>query len=209
MTVTVNGLLARAMQKLSCFAGSRHGIAAIEFALVMPVMALIYVGFVVITNGVALNRKVSIMAHTLADLTARVQIVTDSERDLVFSAARAVLSPYAPAGVTLVLSSVYIDSNGVAKVVWSDANRSGAALTRGGVYTFPAGAAGLAIRNSSLIVGDVTYPYFDGWAEVLSSLGFPMSAFRDGVLTMRETRTLTPRLVPRISRIMSNGTVYQ
>ncbi|MBS7696332.1 MULTISPECIES: TadE/TadG family type IV pilus assembly protein [unclassified Chelatococcus] len=199
----------RKLRNLRCFASSREGIAAIEFALVMPVMALIYVGFVVITNGVALNRKVSIMAHTLADLTARVQIVTDSERDLVFSAARAVLAPYATGGVTLVLSSVYIDSNGVAKVVWSDANRSGAALTRGSDYTFPAGAAGLAIRNSSLIVGDVTYPYIDGWADVLSSLGFPMSAFRDGVLTMRETRTLTPRLVPRISRITSNGTVYQ
>lgn len=172
-------------------------------------MALIYVGFVVITNGVAVNRKVSIMAHTLADLTARVQTVSDNERDLVFSAARAVLAPYAPGGVTLVLSSIYIDGNGVAKVVWSDANRSGAALVRGAVYTFPANAAGLAIRNSSLIVGDVTYPYIDGWADVLGSLGFPLSAFRDGVLTMRETRTMAPRVVPRIARVLSNGTVYQ
>ncbi|PXW54715.1 Flp pilus assembly protein TadG [Chelatococcus asaccharovorans] len=195
--------------KCGSFTRSRDGVAAIEFALVMPVMALIYIGFVVITNGVALNRKVSIVAHTLADLTARVQILSDSERDLVFSAARAVLAPYATGGVTLVLSSIYIDSNGVAKVVWSDANRSGAALVPGDVYTFPAGAAGLAIRNSSLIVGDVTYPYFDGWAAVLRSLGFPITAFRDGVLTMRETRAMAPRVVPRIARIISNGTVYQ
>lgn len=209
MTGVMSRLRGRLLLSRRYFRAATDGIAAIEFALIMPVMALIYVGFVVLTTGVAINRKVSIMAHTLADLTARVQAVSDNERDLVFSAVQAVLAPYVSASAILVLSSIYVDGNGNATVVWSDANKSGAALTRGSRYTFSAAAAGMAIRNSSLIIGDVTYPYADSWADVLRSLGFPIRAFRNGVLTMRETRSMTPRLVPRIARITSNGTVYQ
>jgi len=195
--------------RLRAFGRAREGVAAIEFALILPVMLLIYLGMVVLTTGIAIDRKVSTMAYTLADLTARAQAVTNNDRDLMFSAARAILAPYATTNVTLVLSSVYFDNNGRATVSWSDANKAGAALTRGSTYVLPDYATSLAMPNSSLIIGQVTYPYAEGWVGVLTSLGFSIGGFQNGVLTMRETSYMRPRLVPRVARVINDSTIYQ
>jgi Flp pilus assembly protein TadG len=199
------GSLAR---RLRAFARADEGVAAIEFAMILPVMLLIYLGLVVITTGIAIDRKVGTVAFTLADLTARAQAITNADRDITFSAARAILAPYPATGVTLVLTSVFIDDNGRATVSWSDANKAGAALTRGSNYVLPDYAAGLAMPDSSLIIGEVTYPYAEGWTGVLASLGFSIGGFRDGILTMHEKSYMRPRLVPRIPRVIDEDTVY-
>ncbi|MFC7397674.1 TadE/TadG family type IV pilus assembly protein [Chelatococcus sp. GCM10030263] len=195
-------------QRLRGFARAEEGVAAIEFAMILPAMLLIYLGLVVITTGIAIDRKVGTMAFTLADLTARAQAITNADRDIMFSAARAILAPYSATGATLVLTSIYIDDNGRATVSWSDANKAGAALTRGANYVLPDYAAGLAMPSSSLIIGEVTYPYAEGWTGVLASLGFSIGGFRDGILTMHEKSYMRPRLVPRIPRVVDEDTVY-
>jgi Flp pilus assembly protein TadG len=195
-------------QHLRAFVRAEQGVAAIEFAMILPLMLLIYLGLVVITTGIAIDRKVGTMAFTLADLTARAQAITNTDRDIMFGAARAILAPYPATSVTLVLTSIYIDDNGRATVSWSDANKAGAALTRGSNYVLPDYAAGLAMPNSSLILGEVTYPYAEGWTGVLDSLGFSIGGFRDGILTLHEKSYMRPRLVPRIPRVVDEDTVY-
>ena len=49
----------------------RRGIAAIEFAVIVPLMLVMFFGTVEFSSGVAVDRKVTLMARTLSDLTSQ------------------------------------------------------------------------------------------------------------------------------------------
>ena len=49
----------------------RRGIAATEFALIVPIMLVLFFGTVEFSSGIAVDRKVTLMARTLADLTSQ------------------------------------------------------------------------------------------------------------------------------------------
>ena len=54
--------------RLASFAKSRAGTAAVEFAIVLPVAVLVYVGAVEISDGVMASRRVTTLTKTLVDL---------------------------------------------------------------------------------------------------------------------------------------------
>lgn len=187
--------------RLAVFWRDRRGVAAVEFALVLPLMLIMYLGMAVTTIGISIDRKLTIASRALADLTAQRGRISDSEKDNIFAAAAAVMAPYSPAGAELALFSVYIDSKGAARVCWSDANKAGIAPAAGSAYTFPPSAADLT-RNvsSSVIVGQVTYPYSTGLAGVFEMLGLFGGVFDNGVLRMSETTYMRPRSVAQVAR---------
>ena len=55
----------------------RRGVAAIEFAMIVPIMLVLFFGTVEFSSGVAVDRKVSLMARTLSDLTSQSTAVAD------------------------------------------------------------------------------------------------------------------------------------
>ena len=48
-----------------------RGVAAIEFAMIVPIMLVMFFGTVEFSSGVAVNRKVTLMAQTFSDLVSR------------------------------------------------------------------------------------------------------------------------------------------
>jgi Flp pilus assembly protein TadG len=56
-----------------------RGIAATEFGLIVPIMLVMFFGTVEFSSGMAVNRKVALMARTLADLTSQSLSVADSD----------------------------------------------------------------------------------------------------------------------------------
>ena len=61
----------RAIQRVIRFARDRRGVSALEFALVAPMMITLYFGCVEVSDGVAVDRKVSLTSATLANLVAQ------------------------------------------------------------------------------------------------------------------------------------------
>lgn len=187
--------------RLGIFRRDRRGVAAVEFALVLPLMLVMYIGMAVVTVGISIDRKLTIASRALADLAAQRSRISDSEKDNIFAAASAVMAPYSPAGAELVLFSVYIDSKGVARVCWSDGNKPGIAPKPGLVFTFPPSAEDLAKnRNSSVIVGQITYPYSTGLTGLFERLGVFGNTFVNGVLRLSETTYMRPRSVAQVAR---------
>jgi Flp pilus assembly protein TadG len=97
-----------------------RGIAATEFAVIVPVMLLMFFGTVEISSGVAVKRKVTLVARTLSDLASQTAAsVDDSNMRNFFAASSAVLSPYSVVPVIPTISEIYIDASKVARIQWS------------------------------------------------------------------------------------------
>jgi Flp pilus assembly protein TadG len=107
-------------------------VAAIEFAMTVPLMLVILFGTIEISSGVAVDRKVTLISRTLSDLVSQAPAdpvqgmmdapVTDTYLQNVFTAGIAILTPYCPTPAhVLQVSEIYVDSNLKATIQWSRA----------------------------------------------------------------------------------------
>ncbi|MBB4197431.1 hypothetical protein CCR94_12530 [Rhodoblastus sphagnicola] len=133
---------------------ARGGLAAIEFALILPIAIAMLFGEFVLGEALSINRKVSIASRTIADLVARKSSLTSANLSTILTASTQIAAPYSN-GMTVVVAEVTTDANLVTTVTWNQAlNTTG--LTNGAVVALP---AGMAQANTSLIYARVVYAY--------------------------------------------------
>lgn len=138
------------------FAHDRRGVSAVEFALILPVMLLLYFGGVEIEQGVSLDRMVTLTAGTVTNLVAQYTTISQStQMPDILNASVQVLAPNSSANATVVVSAIAIDNNGRATVTWSQ-SLNGTARTVGQVVSVP---AVLDTPNTTIIFGETTYAY--------------------------------------------------
>ena len=113
-------LIARARRPLRRFLRDKRGISAVEFAMLLPLMITLYLGGVEVSQGVAADRKVTLIARTLGDLVAQATDISNAEMTNIFSATAAVLVPFDDSEMKITVSSVKIDAQSVAKIAWSN-----------------------------------------------------------------------------------------
>lgn len=171
--------------RLRKFAADHRGVSAVEFALIAPLMVTIYIGGVEVTQAVSVSRKTTLVAHTVADLVAQDTTVTNSEISDILAASATVASPYSTSNLKVTVSSINIDASGKATIGWSD-TLNGTARARGSTIALP---AALAVANTSLIYGEVTYSYKPQFGWVLT-----------GTFTLGDTIYMRPRLANCIVR---------
>jgi hypothetical protein len=162
MVSRMTSLLGRARAR---FADER-GVAAVEFALLLPVMLTMYLGSVEVSQGLSADRKVVLLARTLGDLTTQKSAVSTSTMDTVSAAGSVVLSPLKVNAALMRVTSVAISapSSGTVndatvcwtyvKGTWSPAFAVGQKLD---VTTVPT-----TLRTdigSSVVLAEVQYPY--------------------------------------------------
>ncbi len=126
-------------------------VAAVEFAILLPMMLTLYLGSVEVSTGAAVNRKVTLTTRTLADLTSQYTDVTNADISNILNASSDIMAPYPVSGQSAVVSELTLDANGKATVVWSD-TLNGTARSVGQTVTIP---PGLAVPNTYLILAEV------------------------------------------------------
>ncbi|MCJ2016372.1 MULTISPECIES: TadE/TadG family type IV pilus assembly protein [unclassified Methylobacterium] len=99
-------------QTLKRFRADGRGIAAVEFALVLPVLIAIYFGTVELTRVLDANRKLTLFARTLADLSGRADNPKPSAADMttIAGAATAILRPLDASGLQIVVNAMGVES---------------------------------------------------------------------------------------------------
>ena len=131
-----------------------RGNAAVEFAVIVPVMPVMFFGTVEFSSGVAVDRKVTLMARTLSDLTSQSTSVATTDLTNFFAASGAIMTPYSSTPTQATISELYIDpSTLAARVQWSQG-----AVPRAVKSTVVIPAA-LAVGGTYLIYSEVNYVY--------------------------------------------------
>jgi len=173
--------------RLQQFRDDTRAIAAVEFALVLPLLLTLYLGTIEAATLYSTDHKVATVASTMADLVSREKgEITTETLDKYFEAAETIMRPYTTSGLVQVVSLLNIGSDGVAKVKWSEAHGD-AATGRDADSDYPLDATAkinVLARGASgwLVASEITYPH-----EPLFNLIFPST------ITLKHTQYFLPR----------------
>jgi Flp pilus assembly protein TadG len=131
----------------------QRGVSAVEFAMILPLMITLYLGAVEISQGVGIDRKVTLTTRTVADLTSQVTTVTSSDISSILNASAQVIMPYDATQVKVTVSQVKIDANSTATIDWS-CTLNGTKRGTGSSVTLP---SALVVASTYLIWSEVSY----------------------------------------------------
>jgi hypothetical protein len=88
------------------FGQAREGVAILEFALILPILLMLYIGTVELCNALANARKVDLLSRTIGDLVAGISTPTREQVDGIFRSAQVVLLPFDATGSEMIVSAV-------------------------------------------------------------------------------------------------------
>lgn len=161
-----------------------HGVAAVEFALLLPLMITLYLGAVEISQAISADRKVTLTSRTVADLVSQVSSINSAGLTDVLNASTAVMAPFPTTPLKMTVTSVTIDANSNATVAWS-CTRGGSVHAVGSAVTLP---TSLKIANTTLIWSEASYTYTPVIGYVIT-----------GPLTLTDQLYMAPRISNAVS----------
>jgi Flp pilus assembly protein TadG len=91
------------------FLHDRRAVSAVEFAMLLPLLLILYLGGNDISQAVSVYRKVSNSASVVGDLVAQVSTLTTAEADDILSVGRAVMSPFDASTAQIGIAAVMYD----------------------------------------------------------------------------------------------------
>ena len=175
---------------LERFRRAEQGLAAVEFALILPVMIALLFGMAELSSAVFCRTDVAQIASTVADLVAQKNSVSTSDIQNVYNAANIILYPYYKGGgngPSIRITSVIYDPNNpsstAGKVDWS--------CTQAGSGTLPSASATLEkpllTPGGSVLKVEVAYNYAPATTQTIT-----------GPIPMKDAFYTKPRRVAQI-----------
>lgn len=152
---------------LASFWRDRRGVSAIEFALIAPVLILLYCGMAEMTQAMMAQRRLSNITSATGDLMAQSTQTGPLKSADIFKIGETIMAPFPTANLKICLASVVSDATGKDTVAWRQASKSsmtncpakGAVLTDVPVGVLPA--------SQSVILARSTYVYTSTFALVM------------------------------------------
>jgi Flp pilus assembly protein TadG len=134
-----------------------EGVAAIEFALVIPLVIIVYAGGFEIVQAATVNRKLTDTTVQLANVTTQYTSVATADLNNIFAASSQIMAPYPTGSLTIVVTEVQTDASKHGTVAWSQGYPTGTpCLAKNSVVTLP---AGFASAGAYYILVQTTYSY--------------------------------------------------
>ena len=135
----------------------RRGTAAVEMALISPVLILLFLGTVEVTQLIRVEAKLTHAAQTIQDIVAGQSTATVSSLGIAFNGGQIVMTPYTAANLTAAIASVSFNSSGTAtEVTWQQVENGNPGMTSSVACS---AGAGMSLTSDSVIVVQVTYTY--------------------------------------------------
>ena len=169
--------------RMRSWASDQDGIAAVEFAMLLPVMITLFFGVVEVSLALLCRADVSKMASTAADLISQANTLNSADLGNVYAAAGTILYPYYDPSASgsdkpsIRLTSVVDDGSGAVgkdhltgKVAWTCTQAGTGSLTPatravGSTVTF---TQPLMTEGGSVIIAEIAYNYASPTTKVIA-----------------------------------------
>lgn len=163
------------------YMSNRSGSVAIEFALIAPILLLLFIGVFEVEEAIRADMKVSAAAQTMAMLVAMQSSVSSTQMTDYCTAAGYVMAPFSSGPLQIAVASV-TNNAGVVGQDWSDTTCGNASAIADATAS---GSSMVPTATNSVIVVQATYRYTGAVNLVLPS-----------TITMTQTQFSRPRNTP-------------
>jgi Flp pilus assembly protein TadG len=153
------------------FAAAKQGVAAVEFAMILPVLVVVLLATFDGGRAIAAYMKMRAATYALASITNQYATIASVDMTSILGATSVVMAPYTSGAPAVVISQIKIDSTPTAKIEWS-ATQGGAARAAGSAISPP---SAMVVKNSYLILAEVSYKYTPLFGFFGSSSGITFS----------------------------------
>ncbi len=166
---------------------NRRGTSLIEFAIVLPVLVLMFLGGYQLSDAMACKRRVTIMNRAMADITSQYRTLTEAQIASILSASTQIMAPYDTDNAKVRVSQITVHPLGLLfKIDWS---RGRNIDTRQQNTWYPIVYLPAAFRrpSSSFIYAESSYDY-----DAALDKYFPATTFsRDLWMLPRRSSSIT------------------
>lgn len=175
------GIVGKAVQWARRFRAAEAGVAAVEFALILPIMLLVYIGMVEVSTLISMDRKIQSVSGAVGDLVARSDgIITATTLNDYVRVAGGIMTPYPMEPLVQVVSMVHVAANGDTKVSWSrryenQILKPSGAHAAGSSYHLPSQIIAIA-KEQYVIVAESGYDYKPLYGIIVDQ---PISLYRE------------------------------
>lgn len=147
------------LRKFSTFKRNQTGAVAVEFAFIFPLMLMLFLGAVETTDFLSANQRVEQVSSSLGDLVARSRpTLPKATLTDYFKAVGNIMAPYPSDSLAQVVTSVFVDDKGKAKVEWSCGYNKGKTHPKNSIYKLPAEFTTIS-KNRYVIISEAQMPY--------------------------------------------------
>ena len=176
MTLTIRQ---RIKLRVALFKNCCAGVAAVEFAYLLPVLIMMTYGVIEASRAVMMHKRFQRSVVMVGDLVAREETIGDSastakaQMDGIMKAAEHIMRPYDISSLKVGVTAVQADPNNasITKVAWSYPYKSYPVLACNATKAMP--ASGMITKGNSAILVEAEYIY----KPILTNLvpGFKLS----------------------------------
>lgn len=161
MNWLVTRVATRLRRTLGCLGPADSGTAAVEFGMIAPVMVILFLGCVELSQALTVSRRLEKASSSTVDLFTRPQAgdsLTTAEADGHFLIVNEILKPYDASQLTIKIVSVKAKAGGGNLVSWSRDNKGGTPYAAGGAYSGSLPAIALA-DGESVMIAESSYKF--------------------------------------------------
>jgi len=159
------------------------GFAAVEFAMIVPVMIIMMLGCVETSDALTVSSRMINISGSVADMVARCSNVTTGDLSDIMRISDSLLGKYPYQAMYIEIVAVQADAAGHVTVSWSYDHNHGSPLAPGATY--PGLPTGLVAPNGNLIITTASYRYRS-----------PIGHFIHGQINLSHTAYNAPRAGP-------------
>ncbi|CAD7029541.1 pilus assembly protein [Pseudorhizobium endolithicum] len=133
----------------------RAGVGAVEFALIAPLLLMIYITVFELTIGLSVSKRVARASGTIADLVTQQESVTKSFLGTMVDVAESIFVPYGGADFDLKITGIAVDAAN-SKVAWSWDDAGNKPYTAGNTVDIP---AQMKVPGSFVVHAELSVPH--------------------------------------------------
>ena len=149
------------------FLRDRGGAAAVEFALIAPVLVLMYFGMAEITQALLADRRAGHVTAAIGDLVAQYPTLTAAQVDDIFKISTTLMAPLPAGTMSVRVTSIAIDQDGKATARWSQIGGAKTITAMGKDAPVTDVPADLLVADEALVRTDIEYVHNSAVKQVL------------------------------------------